>query len=390
MKSDLDLLKDYAEQGNEIAFTELVRRHAGVVRGAAWRQTRNAELADEITQAVFIRLAQQATKLKPGSVLIGWLLRTTRYTAIDAIRAEVRRQKRETTMPLVENTTLPIDDDPSEAVWERIAPHLDSALESLREADRNALLLRFFEDRSLAQVGAALGVAEDAARKRVDRALERLLHFLQQHGVTTSTAALPAALLLHVAPPATETLIRKTVVLATSAAKTPPAVTALVRSMALRSLKKRLSLWLTAAAVLGAFTGGTALALQKRPPVFTAGTAGDYRVAGFPDPAPVNRFVAELQTELIAGDRQKLASKMHYPLTVNTRMGSTIIGNAADFAASFNGLFPPQRIALILKSPRESLQAEARGVYIEAGVLWIGPDGGGAVPIPKVITLNLD
>jgi RNA polymerase sigma factor (sigma-70 family) len=347
-------------------------------------------LADEITQGVFIRLAQQAANFKAGSILIGWLLRTTRYAAIDAIRSEVRRQKRENTMSLPENVGAQPEDDPTEALWELVLPHLDAALEKLREADRNAILLRFFEERSLAEVGLVLGVAEDAARKRVDRALERLLGLLQQQGVATSSALLQPALLLHVAPSAADSLVRKTVAMATSSVHAPPTVDSVVRSIALRSLKKRLLVWLSAGAAVLAVTGITVRALQSRPPVFRPGTTGDYRIAGFPDPAPVNRFVAELQTELVADERLRLAAKMHYPLHVNTRQGSTLIGDPKDFAASYEALFPPERIALLLKSPRESLQVEARGVYIEAGVLWIAPDGDPTKPVPKVFTINLN
>ena len=390
MKPDLDLLHDYTNRGDENAFADLVRRHAGAVRGAAWRQTRNAELADEITQAVFIRLAQQAANFKPGSVLIGWLLRTTRYAAIDAIRSEVRRQKRENTMSLPQNVGAQPEDDPIEALWERVLPHLDGALEKLREADRNAILLRFFEDRSLAEVGSVLGVAEDAARKRVDRALDRLLGLLRQQGVATSSALLQPALLQNVAPSASDILVRKTVSLAISSTHAPPTVDAVLHSIALRSLKKRLLLWFTASATVLAVTGITVRAVQSRPPVFRPGTTGDYRIAGFPDPAPVNRFVAELQTELVAGERLRLAAKMHYPLHVNTRQGSTLIDNPTDFASNYEALFPPGRIALLLKSPRESLQVEARGVYIEAGVLWIAPDGDATKPVPRVFTINLD
>src|SRR5438309_1785638 len=185
---DWQLLRDYAERGSETAFRALVGRHLNLVLSSALRQVNNPQLAEEISQAVFILLARKARSLRHGVVLAGWLFRTTRFVAARAIRAEQRRQRRE--QEAFEMQQLSTADD----AWKRIAPALDEAVERLGETDRNAVLLRFFEDWSHQQVGAALGLSEEAARKRVNRALEKLRGFFAGRGFVVSATALASAL----------------------------------------------------------------------------------------------------------------------------------------------------------------------------------------------------
>src|SRR5882724_30658 len=174
MTDDAELLHAYVRTGDESAFTALVERHKGLVYGSALRQTHDSGLAEEITQVVFIVLARKAPTIKTGTILSGWLFRATRFIACDAIKAERRRVKREQTslamsLNLNDHTT-----QNSETIWQEIAPILDEALIGLGHKDRNALLLRFFEQKNLAEVGHALGISEDGARKRLGRALEKL------------------------------------------------------------------------------------------------------------------------------------------------------------------------------------------------------------------------
>jgi RNA polymerase sigma factor (sigma-70 family) len=177
---------------SEEAFTELTRRHMGLVYSAALRQVRDQEWAKDITQLVFAHLARQARFIAEGTILAGWLHRDTRYTALDFIRAEARRCRRE--QHFIEmNAPAP---DP-QAKWEEIRPWLDEAMTKLAPADRDALLLRYFEQRDFAGVGAALGASAEAARKKVDRALARLRVLLGKRGITTTAAALGGALMAH-------------------------------------------------------------------------------------------------------------------------------------------------------------------------------------------------
>ena len=187
---DLTLLREYAAHNSEAAFAEVVSRRVGFVYGSALRQVRDPHLAEEITQAVFIVLAQKAGRISDRTILAGWLFKTTRYTAIAQTRAVVLRQQREQEAHMqseIQQTT-------PDLLWEQMSPLLDEALASLGETDRQAVLLRFFENKSLAEVGNKLGTGEDTARKRVARALEKLHRFFSKHGVGSTTAILAGAI----------------------------------------------------------------------------------------------------------------------------------------------------------------------------------------------------
>ncbi len=190
--TDAELLQRYAESRCEAAFAELVNRHVSLVFSAAMRQVGNdAHLAQDITQSVFIDLARKASSLSRRSVLTGWLYTSTRYAAAKAVRAEQRRQAREqeasTMQEILRETT-------TENQWDQLRPVLDEAMHELNEGDRNAVLLRYFKGRQLAEVGAELGLSEDAARMRVARALEKLRNLLVKRGVAASAAGLAALL----------------------------------------------------------------------------------------------------------------------------------------------------------------------------------------------------
>jgi RNA polymerase sigma factor (sigma-70 family) len=190
MIDDQHLLRRYATEGDEAAFGELVARHVDLVYSVALREVgTDAHLAQDVAQLVFVDLARKARWLSCNIVLAGWLHRATRYAARQTLRSERRRRAREQHAVVMNETT-----SHSEADWQQIRPVLDDALDRLNRADRDALVLRYFSQRSLAEVGATLGTNEDAARKRISRALAKLRTLLARRGVTTSAAALAATL----------------------------------------------------------------------------------------------------------------------------------------------------------------------------------------------------
>lgn len=196
MTDDAELLRRYAEENSEAAFAELVRRHLGLVYHAALRQCGgDAHRAEDVAQAVFTDLARKAGKLAGRPVLAGWLHTSTRYAAAQAVRTEVRRQVREREAQTMNEILTEGDAGRDAAVeWERMRPVIDEALHGLGERDREAVLLRFFEGRAFAEIGARLRLTEDAARMRVERALEKLHAALAKRGITSTAAALGGVL----------------------------------------------------------------------------------------------------------------------------------------------------------------------------------------------------
>jgi RNA polymerase sigma factor (sigma-70 family) len=187
--NDAELLSQYARNRSEAAFSELVRRYANFVYSAARRQTDDVEQAHDVVQMVFTDLARKAGALSGTPPLAGWLYRGVRLQTFELRRKDQRRQRREKEAMNLHDISPPPADD-----WSAVRPILDDAMASLDDKDRNALLLRFFKNESLAAVGGALGIGEDAAQKRVSRALDKLRALLARRGITTSEAALAATL----------------------------------------------------------------------------------------------------------------------------------------------------------------------------------------------------
>jgi RNA polymerase sigma factor (sigma-70 family) len=189
MKTDRELLRQYAELRDEAAFAEIVRRQTDFVYSIALRVTLNGALAQDATQTVFAQLAQQAAALGHYDTLLGWLHTTARNRAINLVRGEERRRAREH-----EAASMPDHATTRDVNWAEIAPLLDEAVGSLPESDRQAVLLRFFQGWSHQQVGVTLGLSEDAARKRIERALEKLRGFFARRGVTATSVLLAATI----------------------------------------------------------------------------------------------------------------------------------------------------------------------------------------------------
>jgi RNA polymerase sigma factor (sigma-70 family) len=192
MATNTDLLRSYAQDRSESAFTELVRRHIDLVYSAALRESRgNTSQAEDITQLVFAEVARQASKLSRHPALAGWLYTCVRHMNSNARRSETRRQRREREAQTMNEL---LSSDSPDPVWRQVQPELDDAMHELNETDRTAVVLRFFEDRSLKEVGLALGINENAARMRVDRALEKLQSLLAKRGITSTASGLAAAI----------------------------------------------------------------------------------------------------------------------------------------------------------------------------------------------------
>ncbi len=196
MDDDTNLLSAYVHNGSEDAFETLTARYLDLVYSAALRQLRDADQARDVAQAVFLLLARKAKSLDAKTILSGWLYRTARFVSMEALRAEKRRKLREDSMA----RALP-EEGSSEEMWKEVSPHLDEAMEKIPEADRTAIVLRYFEDRPVRELAARLGLSEEAAKKRVSRALEKLRGVLERRGIKSSSSLLGTALLASAVQP---------------------------------------------------------------------------------------------------------------------------------------------------------------------------------------------
>jgi RNA polymerase sigma factor (sigma-70 family) len=195
-QSDFAWLQQFARAGNQNAFRDIVRRHIDLVFATALRKVGDTGGAQEISQNVFGALARKAWRFAPDDSLPAWLHKTTLLESKSWLRGELRRRRREQTAAELGTTMNTPDEQPA---FNALVPLLDEALLSLRENDRTALLLRFYESQSMREVGTALGVSDDTAQKRVAGALEKLSSFFQRQGFKTATVAATAAALQQTA-----------------------------------------------------------------------------------------------------------------------------------------------------------------------------------------------
>ncbi len=221
MTEELQILQNFAQTGSQDAFAQLARRYVDVVYSAARRQVRNdAHAAEDITQAVFLLLARKARAIPTDRPLSAWLLRVTAYCAANARRKQDRQKLYERRSAMAADTSKQggrSGDDPD---WELLSPLLDQGISKLPAADRDAVLLRFIEKKSLRQIAEVLDISEEAAQKRVTRAVDKLRDFFHRRGVVTMSAAGLAVLL------ASQSVRAAPVGLATSVASTAAGATA--------------------------------------------------------------------------------------------------------------------------------------------------------------------
>jgi RNA polymerase sigma factor (sigma-70 family) len=199
MTPDHELLREFARTNSGDAFAELVRRHLNLVYSAALRQVNgDAHLAQDIAQSVFTDLARQASSLARRENLSGWLYTSAHFAATKIIRGENRRRDREA--QFMRET---INETASDGEWDKVRSTLDEAMHELKPSDREAILLRYFENRPFAELGTLFGLNENAARMRVERALEKLRGLFAKRGVVTAgaLAAVISANAVQLAPP---------------------------------------------------------------------------------------------------------------------------------------------------------------------------------------------
>lgn len=259
---DLALLREYVEHHSEAAFETLVSRRVGFVYSAAMRQVRDPQLAGEITQTVFIILAQKAARISEKTILTGWLFKTTRFVAIAEMRKIVQRRKfeQEADMESEIESTLP------DALWEKMSPLLDAALAALGEKDRQAVLLRFFENKSLADVGNYLATNEDTAGKRVSRALDKLRNYFSKQGVASSPSVIAGAISansVHAAPVALAKTV-SAIALAKAAAAAGSELTFLSGALKFMAWTKMNTVAVVGVAVILAASTTTTLIIKHR------------------------------------------------------------------------------------------------------------------------------
>jgi RNA polymerase sigma factor (sigma-70 family) len=188
-QDDNQLLQEFARHSSEAAFATLARRHVNLVYSAALRFTRNPNHAEEISQAVFIILARKAGSLRPGTVISGWLYQTARLAAANFMKGEIRRQRREQ-----EAYMQSVLNEPDAQAWEHIGPQLEEAMGKLGETDRTAVVLRYFENKSAAQVAIAMNLTQETAQRRINRAVEKLRKFFAKRGVKLSAVVIVGSL----------------------------------------------------------------------------------------------------------------------------------------------------------------------------------------------------
>ncbi len=258
-QTDTSLLQQFAENRSQDAFSRLVSRHSDWVYSAALRQVRDRHLAEDVTQAVFLVLADKAPKLADVP-LHRWLFKVTRYASANARRARTRRETYERRAAMQTTETLEPD---SNAMWGEIAPMLDDLMDKLRSQDRDAILLRFYQHKSIAEVAQSLGVTEGAAKIRILRAVEKLRSMFHGRGVVVPTDALSAALIAYTTHAAPVTL---NITFSVASAASPAVAIAKGASTMLATAKiKILAAILLVGSLIPAGAGAIILAASNHP-----------------------------------------------------------------------------------------------------------------------------
>lgn len=289
-QTDSQLLCAYVERRSEPAFAELVRRHIDLVYSAALRMVCDTHLAEDVTQGVFVALAKNAGQLADRPVLSGWLHRTAQNISAQTVRTDVRRRRREQEAVAMNEllTTAP------DASWDEIGPNLDAALGELSEPDRDAVLLRYFQKKSAAEIASVLGVSDEAAQKRVNRAVERLREFFAKRGIAVGAGGLVVVISTNAVQAAPVGLAAAISTAAVLTGSTIGVATAVTKTVAMTTLQKTIvTATIAALAGVGIFEVREAAKLRKQVETFQ-------RQQG-----PLSEAIQQLQ-----GDKSELASRL--------------------------------------------------------------------------------
>jgi RNA polymerase sigma factor (sigma-70 family) len=277
---DITLLREFARESSEEAFAEVVSRHINLVFSVALRQVRDRHLAEDVTQAVFVILAQKAGSLGTGTVVSSWLCRTTRNVAANVLTTQRRRHDREQQAYMQSQL-----DQTSAGTWTQIEPFLEPALSQLREKDHSAIVLRFLEGRSFRDVGHSLGTTEATAKKRVMRALEKLRRVFVKYGFTLSAAAIAATISansVQAAPAGLAASVTAAAIKGTAAGA--PALTLIKTALKLMASTKLKTAAIAGGLALILATGTVAYRSLHTKPVATAAPAPRNEYGGYGTP----------------------------------------------------------------------------------------------------------
>lgn len=261
LTEDMELVREYAAHNSEEAFATLVSRHVNLVYSVALRRLGDVHLAEEVTQAAFIILARKAGSLGPKTILSAWLCRTAQFLAARALRTQRRRQRREQESYMQSLLNQP---EPETSPWPDIAPLLDIAMAELGEKDHSTIVLRFFEGKDMKQVGAVLGISEDAAKARASRAVEKLRKFFVRRGITLSAAVIMGAISAHSIQAAPAALAKSATTLALAKGATASGSTLSLIKGGLKLMtwaKAKIAIMACSAVLLGA--GATVVAIES-------------------------------------------------------------------------------------------------------------------------------
>ncbi len=298
--SDWELLQEYAAAGSEEAFSALVHRHLNLVYAVAFRYCSDAGTAEEVANNVFSMLARKAHTLSRDIVVAGWLFKTARYAAANARNFQSRRRRWEEEAagadPSLFQASLAGAEGEVAKAWEIIAEQLDEAVAKLSEPDRNAILLRFYESKTLREIGAELGMSEEAARKRTTRALDKLRKSMAGRGVACSAATLALALATYPAqsaPAGMAAMIAQGATILPTGTPAPPGQS---WTLKVRSVRGRLLQYVTIAVLTGiVIYGGARFFLQMA-----------LKVRG-----PRDVFLRQMQA-VQSGDGESYAQTLHF------------------------------------------------------------------------------